>query len=229
MKSDKGTGILIEKTKISDNKLIIKVLCNDSQLRSGVFYIQKKKPTAFIVLGLYEIGWTAVQGQDLVKWSEANLINFKKTLVGEQQDQYYLIAEICSSIFKSNESDDTVYPFLKSQLSYFNRDFNPEFHLYFLAGLIAHLGYRPDFTREGAYYDFREAGCSVNVPSHADYCAKDFIRALFQFTNDNLTSTIYSGSSERYAALQILIRILEVQSGVRLVLKSIDVLRDIRK
>lgn len=229
MKTEKGTGILIDKTKISDNKLIIKVLCQDSLLRSGVFYIQKNRSSALVLLGLYDIGWISNHGQDLVKWSELNLSNFKKTFIGEQQDQYYLIAEICSCLFKSIESDDSLYPFLKRQIEYFSQDFNPEFHLYFLAGLIAHLGYAPDFSREGIYYDFRDAGCKVNIPSHADYCKKEFIQPLFHFTNENSRNYIYSGSSERYASLQILIRILEVQSGVRLVLKSIEVLRDIRK
>jgi hypothetical protein len=222
-------GVAIEKTKLKDNSLIIKVLSNEGDLLSGITY-HSKVNSHIQHLNFYQMNVVSTPGKDLMKFYEIQLAPgfIGYDLVPPISDQYFVIAELCKVLFREEDPGRDIFSFLNVELRYFSGVFNPDFHIIFLAKLIAIYGYMPEGPYKGFYFDFREGSFCENVPSHPDYCDAGLINHVFDFINGNSDILRISNSKSRHLAFTSLLRFLELQKGIKLSLKSIEIIRDLR-
>ncbi len=222
-------GVAIEKTRLRDKSLIIKILSDDGQLISGTAY-QNKVNSHIQHLNFYQLNASATPGKDLMKFNEIQLASgfIGYELLPPISDQYYVIAELCKSLFREEDPGRDIFSFLNVELRYFSGIFNPDFHILFLAKLIAIYGYMPEGPYKGVYFDFRDGFFCDDAPSHPDYCDAGLINHVFDFINGNSEILCISNSKSRHLAFSSLLRFLELQKGIKLSLKSIEILRDLR-
>lgn len=223
-------GILIDKTRFKDKSLIIKVLCTNGNLLSGLFY-QGKSDIPLQLLNNYTFSYDSKPGRDLVNFREINSSEsfYFNEIEPQKLDQYFVLAELMKNLFREEDSGQDLHAFLNVELRYFSTEFNPDFHIIFLTKLIAVYGLLPEGKFEGIYFDFREGCCVNTAPPHPDYCASSLIVPVIRFVNGNTHIIDSSNAIKRYETFVALIRFLELQKGIKLPLKSIEVLRDLRK
>lgn len=222
-------GIVIDKTKFKDKSLIIKVLTNNGELISGLFYEGSSK-LSVQYLNFYQIVATKSTGKDLLLFKELNLersgsfYEFSPAVI----DQYYVIAELTRVLFREEDPGKDIFSFLDVELKYFSGEFNPDFHIVFLAKLIVIYGYMPQAPYDGELFDFREGYFRNDPPGHPDYCDASLVSFVFNFVNGNSKELSLLNSKDRYIVFTQLLRFLELQKGIKISLKSIEILREIR-
>lgn len=223
-------GILIDKTKFKDKSLIIKVLTNNGELVSGLVYEGNSK-LALQFLNFYQLTATKTTGKDLYLFKEIQpmqgslFYNFSPVV----SDQYYVVAELSRILFREEEPGRDIFSFLAVELRYFYGEFNPDYHILFIGKLIAIYGYMPERPYEGKLFDFREGVFLDSLPSHPDYCDAILIRCVFDFINGNSQELLFANAKDRYIVFTQLLRFLELQKGIKISLKSIEILREIRE
>lgn len=222
-------GILIDKTRFKDKSLIIKVLTNNGELVSGLFYDGSSK-LSLQFLNFYQFTYTKTTGKDLFLFKEIQPIQGRLFYDFSPQvsDQYYVVAELSRILFREEEPGKDIFSFLDVELRYFYGEFNPDFHILFIGKLIAIYGYMPVRPFNGILFDFREGLFLDNLPAHPDYCDADLIRCVFDFVNGNSHELLFANAKDRYIVFTQLLRFLELQKGIKISLKSIDILREIR-
>jgi hypothetical protein len=225
---DNINGIIIDKTKYKDKSLIIKVLTNNGELLSGIFYDGGSKlPIQF--LNFYQIS-AIKNGKELFLFKDLQLsanrtyYEFSPSV----SDQYYVVAELSRILFRDDDPGTDIFSFLDVELRYFIGEFNPDFHLLFLAKLIVIYGYMPQAPYEGEIFDFREGYFRNDPPAHPDYCDANLIASVFNFVNGITLNLMLVNAKDRYVVFTQLLRFLELQKGIKISLKSIEILREIR-
>ncbi len=221
-------GLIVDKTKFKDKSLIIKVLTNNGELVSGLFYEGSSKlPIQF--LNFYQITATK-SGKDLLLMKDVQLSSNRTyyEFSPSVSDQYYVVAELSRVLFREEDPGKDIFSFLDVELRYFTGEFNPDFHLLFLAKLIVIYGYMPQAPYEGEIFDFREGYFRNDPPGHPDYCDAYLIASVFDFTNGNTSKLSLVNAKDRYVVFTQLLRFLELQKGIKISLKSIEILREIR-
>jgi hypothetical protein len=86
----------------------------------------------------------------------------------------------------------------------------------------------PEGPYVGSIFDFRDGFFRDDVPLHPDHCPSGHLRDLFDFVSGNTSILRVTNSKERFDTLQNMLRFLELQKGIKISLKSIEVLRDLR-
>lgn len=219
---------MIDKTRYKDKSLIIKVLTSEGHLVSGIYY-ERKGLISLQQLCFYEFVATSSPGRDIQVLSDFHLIqDGQLNVLPEFADQYFVLAELCKLLMSEEDPGNELYSFLNVELKYFSGDFNPDFHLVFLAKLITIYGYTPLSPYEGIYFDLREGLFCSTVPLHVDHCEAEIIRKVFDFVNGNSDYLSFVNARERYFVFIHLLRFLELQKGIKLSLKSIEILRELR-
>ena len=221
-------GLIVDKTKFKDKSLIIKVLTNNGELISGLFYEGSSKlPIQF--LNFYQITATK-SGKDLLLFKDVQLSSNRTyyEFSPSVSDQYYVVAELSRILFREEDPGKDIFSFLDVELRYFTGEFNPDFHLLFLSKLIVIYGYMPQAPYEGEIFDFREGYFRNDPPGHPDYCDAHLIASVFDFVNGNTPNLILVNARDRYIVFTQLLRFLELQKGIKISLKSIEILREIR-
>jgi hypothetical protein len=222
-------AILIDKRRYKDNSLIVKVLGNDGVLYSGIYFEGKSKLNLQF-LNFYQVTCDISPGKDWIKFKEVNGIpgksftEFHPTLF----DQYFVLSELCRLLLKEEDSGPEIFSFLEIESKYFFGNFSPDFHILFLAKLISIYGYLPNGPFEGIYFDLRECIFSSNLPLHQDFCGAELIIRVFEFVNGNSPFLVLPNAKDRYTVFLQLLHYLELQKGVKLSLKSIEILRELR-
>ena len=93
-------GLIVDKTKFKDKSLIIKVLTNNGELISGLFYEGSSKlPIQF--LNFYQITATK-SGKDLLLFKDVQLSSNRTyyEFSPSVSDQYYVVAELSRILFR---------------------------------------------------------------------------------------------------------------------------------
>ena len=221
-------GLILDKIKLRDNSLIIKVLTINGELISGLFYERGiKLPIQF--LNFYQITVTK-SSKDLFFFKEIQLsansiyYEFSPAVI----DQYYVVSELSRILFRDENPGRDIFSFLELELRYFISEFNPDFHLCFIAKLILIYGYMPEAPYVGEIFDFRDGYFRNDAPGHPDYCDAKLIAIVFDFVNGNTSKLSIANAKDRYVVFTQLIRFLELQKGMKISLKSIEILREIR-
>lgn len=224
------SGIIIDKTRFSDKSLIIKILASDGSLFSGIYFESKSK-LSLQYLNFYQVVFSSFEGKDLHKIHELNLDDSSQfyEFTPDLTDQYFVLSELCKQLFREEDPGQDIFSFLNVELRYFSSEFRPDFHILFLAKLITLYGYMPERPYEGRYFDYRSAFFQDNVPVHPDYVESRLIIPLFDFVNGNVDSLLLVNARDRYNLFTQLLRFTELQKGIRLSLKSIEILRDLRQ
>lgn len=222
-------GIVIDKTRFKENSLIIKVLTSSGELISGI-YFERAFKNSLQHLNFYLFNSSVTPGKELFRFSD---FHFSDGAIGYDfsprfSDQYFVVAELCRSLFREEDPGRDIFAFLAVELKYFLGDFNPDFLPLFLVKLITIYGYMPEGPYKGDFFDLREGVFSDDLPLHPDHCRADLIRSLFDFVSGNSSILRISNSKERYDSFQSLLRFLELQKGMKISLKSIEILRDLR-
>jgi recombinational DNA repair protein (RecF pathway) len=223
-------GILINKTQLNDKSLIIRVLAENNQFISGIYRPIRKQKIGLAFLEVYQVKAFCKPGKDLytIASLELDAEAFTDQIQLEVYPHYFLLAEITRSLFKSQLEEEGLFAFYLNKMSYFKGDLSVEFHIQFLFELIELFGCLPDFSASGKYFDLREARLADHVPSHADYVdSKNCIHASKLIGKLNCPPCL-KNAQDRFEVLQILIRFLELQRGLSIPLKSIQVLKEIR-
>jgi hypothetical protein len=221
-------GLIVDKTKFKDKSLIVKVLTNNGELVSGLFYEGGSKlPIQF--LNFYQISATK-SAKDLLLFKDVQLSSNRTyyEFSPAVSDQYYVVAELSRILFREEDPGKDIFSFLDVELRYFTGEFNPDFHLLFLAKLIVIYGYMPQAPYEGEIFDFREGYFRNDPPGHPDYCDAHLIASVFDFVNGNTSKLLLVNAKDRYVVFTQLLRFLELQKEIKISLKSIEILREIR-
>jgi len=226
--SDKiSEGILISIHKINDKSLIIKILDKSNQLYSGI--LARHKGTKLSLLDAIQYKFSVKPGKELIQVTEADKMKNSVSLrIQSSYDQYFILAELLQEVLSEKTEDEGLYLLIQELLEDFKGDLDPEYHLYFLVRLLVFFGYSPDHINSGIYFDLREARRVLSAPAHPDYCDASFVDYFYQFHLQKRLSYVFKNASERYQYFLALVRFLELQSGIKIHLNSIEILRQLR-
>jgi len=222
-------AILIDKRRFKDNSLIVKFLAQNGDLLSGIYFDGKSKLN-LQYLNYYQVTSDLIPGKDWIKFREVTGVTGKTfgQLHPQLYDQYFILSELCRVLLKEEDSGRELFSFLEVEVKYFFGEFNPDFHILFLAKLISIYGYLPQGPFVGIYFDLRDCLFSSDLPIHPDYCSGNLIASVFNFVNGNSSGLVFVNAKERYQVFLQLLRFLELQKGIKLSLKSIEILRELR-
>lgn len=231
MKKVSGSGFIIDKTRINDNKLIIKLLDKNDQQFSLIFRKGKKLKSTPNYLDAVDYVFLEGSKSHLPIVSELFIRpSFRDRHGGESKlDYYYFIADVLRYIGNRVEIESGLYLFLEKYHELLLRDLSPNLLVEFLIDLLNVFGVCPVYEKNAKYLDFREGSFCLNMPSHPDFCEANLFHVSSYFTNEKLSVPVKWNAIMRFEFISLLIRYFEFQKGISLPLKSLEVLRDLRK
>lgn len=231
MKKISGSGFVIDKTRINDNKLIIKLLDKNDRLFSVIF--RKGKQSKSIPSFLDAVDFVTVENSKtgIPMITELAIQPSFRSQPGSENklDYYYFLADVLRSIGNRVEVETGLYDLVCRYYGYLFDELSPDLLISFLFDLLTVFGVCPVYVKDAKYLDFRDGSFCQLMPSHPDFCdAKLFLGCSF-FTNENSHNSLLANSSSRLELISLLIRYFEFQKGISIPVKSLEVLRDLRK
>ncbi len=230
MKRLSGSGFVIDKTRIGDNKLIIKVLDNSDQHFSAILRKGKTIKSSPEYLDSIDFVVTANPKASLGFFSELTILpSFRTVSKSEKKlDFYYFIADLIRSIGNRVEIESGLYQLIVKYHHELKADLRPDFLVSFLIDLLNVFGVLPTMVEGANFLDFREGSFVMQLPKHPDFCEAQLILASPYFSNENSDQNIQWNAKLRFELLYNLIRYFEFQKGISVPIKSIDILRELR-
>lgn len=224
----KSRGILLRKTKLSGGGYILKILTLEFGIRSYFGRTSKQIKNKYLPLSIAEL-----TGYQQAKKTIYSLKEYETSppLRDVYQNIYksnvlIFINEILNNVIQEEESNPEKYYFLENKIKELeNNSFDSNFHLIFLIQLSSFLGFEPDTSGEGTYYDFAEGEFTSKTPTHSHFfdekesvLFKSIYEAGFE-SNSELTLS----NQTRKRGLQIMITYYRYHTEMR-ELKSLPVL-----
>lgn len=231
MKRITGSGFVIDKTRINDNKLIIKVLNKNDQQHSFVYRKGKRLKSSPNYLDFIDFVFIDNSKSSLSIISETFIHpSFKDRPLSEiKLDYFYFIADVLRYIGNRVEIESGLYQLLQKYHGALMDELSPDLLIVFLIDLLNVFGVCPVYESNANYLDFREGSFCLDMPPHSDFCEAKLFHVSAYFTNENSSVSVNWNASMRFEFISLLIRYFEFQKGISLPIKSLEILRDLRK
>lgn len=231
MKRVSGSGFVIDKTRINDNKLIIKLLDKNDQQHSLVYKKGKRLKSSPNYLDYIDFVCLENPRSSLAIVAETFVHpSFRDRSSSEAKlDYYYFIADVLRYIGNRVEIESGLYQLLQKYHAALMTELSPDLLIVFLVDLLNVFGVCPVYESNANFLDFREGSFSLNMPPHPDFCEAKLFHVSTCFTNEDSNDSVKWNASMRFDFITLLIRYFEFQKGISLPIKSLEVLRDLRK
>lgn len=229
-------GILLRKYNYSETSLIVHFFTKEIGTQSFIFQGGKrknKKGNLLQPLSLVEITSYHRNDSDLGKIVEINVGFIFKSVPFDpiKSGIAFFVAEILSSVLKSNDADEALYDFLIHEIKWL--DFSAEYTNYliwFLLKLTDYLGIGIHVEeKNGAIFDMQEGSISNRTPNGVftiDNAMVGLLKLLLQKTKSELL--VYQISKqERRELISILLKYYQLHIPAFKTPKSLQVMQTI--
>lgn len=152
-------GIVLRSIDYGDTSAIVKIFTHNHGLRS--FLIRgvkgKRKKTAYLQpLSLIEIEYHLHERKDLLVAGNIRFLDSYHSIYTHPHKRMVgiFLSEVLSETIKSDHSDEPLFDYIHSRLLLFDlEEWNPNFHLFFMASMTRFLGFYPLLEPEPLCFD----------------------------------------------------------------------------
>jgi DNA repair protein RecO (recombination protein O) len=231
-------AVVLNAIKYSDSDLIVKCYTQlgvKSFIIKGLFKKKKGKitPGFFQSLTLLEITAKYESKRSLSFVRDVNLAYSFSTIFADisKQTMVLFLAEVLTNSLREEESNPKLFTYIETALKWL--DTNSEtlnFHLLFLINLTKHLGFYPDKSDNGKYFDL-EAGNFSNGQT-SKFCISENESLLFKSllgTNFDGLNRLNFSKKNRQLLLETIIQYYELHLPGFRKPKSLEVLKEVFK
>jgi DNA repair protein RecO (recombination protein O) len=175
------------------------------------------------------------QGRELQRARELKIKHPYQTVPYDvvKSSQAIFLAEVLYKVLKEEEPRAELFQFLSHSFQILDllREGIANFHLVFLIQLTKYMGFSPtnNFSEENLFFDMTSGAFVKRVPPHAYYFAPDEGRILFEILTVSYEEikNIALNSTQRNALLLKMIDYFSLHLGIRLQIKSLEVLHEL--
>lgn len=228
---DKTKAIILKKTVLAGNGVIVKMYTQEFGIRSYFGRVSKKNKNLYLPLSVVNI--TAYNNP------KKNIQNIKDyeldvPLRSIYQDIYksnilLFLNEILNQVIKEEEQNLAKFKFIENSLMRLeNENLSMDFHLVFLMQLTQFLGFEPQLDSEQTYFDMEEGELTNVIPVHSNFLDEKesiLFKSLYETAFGIKQATNFDNKS-RKRVLQILVTYYKYHTDMR-DLKSLQVLETI--
>lgn len=236
----KTEGIILHGLKYGDSGRIVTVYTEafgrSSFLLQGI-HAKKSTGKANILqpLFLLEIEVDHRQGRELQRARELKISHPYETIPFDvhKSSQAIFLAEMLYRVLKEEEARPELYQFMSHSFRIFDllREGRANFHLAFMIQLTRYMGFAPtnNWAEDRTFFDMVLGAFSGTKPPHIYFLDPAESRILSAFVNTSYEEIggIALSSSSRNLFLLKIIDYFSLHLGIRLQLKSLDVLREL--
>ncbi|MBK9192395.1 MAG: DNA repair protein RecO [Crocinitomicaceae bacterium] len=196
-------GIVIQKTDYSDTSVIVRLLTEDSGVKSFIFpggKSKKKGGNLLMPLAIVSVTYTQKPNHEL-----GNIKEISPTLILKEipfnpikSGILFFMNEVVIQTVKEQEDNERLYQFLKSSVEILDLTNNyKNFAVVFLIQLTNYLGVYPKITPGAKYFDLRESTFISHTPAHPAYVSAETSKVIL-----DLMQTKLDGSNSPQISLQ---------------------------
>jgi DNA repair protein RecO (recombination protein O) len=168
-------GIVVQTIRYSDNKLIVKLLCNGLGYKTGMVRTSKKPGTGnlhfFQPLQILEFETDYQEVNKFISIKSPRLSTPLHNLSTDpvKMTMVLFMNEVLAKTLADDYANDELFFFLKNSIILLDDAFEPKnFHIWWLIEISRHYGFYPS-KASGSFFDLRE-GCFTAVqPPHPDF------------------------------------------------------------
>ena len=236
----KSEGIILHGIKYGDSGRIVTVYTEAfgrcSFLLQGI-HAKKSTGKANLLqpLFLLEMEVDHRQGRELQRAREIKIRYPYQTVPFDvvKASQAIFLAEVLYRVLREEEARHELYHFLSNSFQIFDllREGTANFHLSFLIQLSRYMGFAPtnNCTDERTFFDMASGTFTANRPIHPHFLDPAEGQILSEFVNTPYEEIgkISLSSSMRNLLLLKMIDYFSLHLGIRLQIKSLDVLREL--
>ncbi len=236
----KTEGIILHGIKYGDSGRIVTVYTEafgrSSFLLQGI-HAKKSTGKANLLQPLFLLDMEVDhrQGRELQRARELKICHPYQSVPFDvvKSSQAMFLAEMLYRVLKEEEARPELFQFLSHSLQIFDlmRDGNANFHLSFLIQLTRYLGFAPtnNWSEDRSFFDMASGIFAENRPPHPYFLDPAESRILSEFVNtsyEELGNIALSASTRNQLVLKIT-DYFSLHLGIRLQIKSLDVLREL--
>ena len=236
----KTEGIILHGIKYGDSGRIVTVYTEafgrSSFLLQGI-HAKKSTGKANLLQPLFLLDMEVDhrQGRELQRARELKICHPYQSVPFDvvKSSQAMFLAEMLYRVLKEEEARPELFQFLSHSLQIFDlmRDVNANFHLSFLIQLTRYLGFAPtnNWSEDRSFFDMASGIFAENRPPHPYFLDPAESRILSEFVNtsyEELGNIALSASTRNQLVLKIT-DYFSLHLGIRLQIKSLDVLREL--
>lgn len=185
-------GIVFQKTNYSESSLIVKLLTADSGIQSFIFKggrSKGKKGNILSPLSIVSVEYYGRNESDLPNISSLELAFVFKNIPfdpGKSAILFFMNEVLLNAVHDREDSAD-VYDFVLDTLK--NLDAAEQvanFPVKFLVDMMQHLGFFPNASHVGGYFDLKEATYVSSAPAHDLYMSREKSSAIIMLSKMKL-------------------------------------------
>lgn len=236
---NKTQGIVLNRQKFTDNKIIVSVFTRLSGKKSFIVFNSnsKKNKTINLFQPLFVLDLEFLNKQN------TNLLNIKEVSIykpfsyitssPEKMAIVFFISEILTKTIEDELVDESLFDFLLNSVFILDQSQKPaNFHIAFLAAYSIYIGIMPEnnYRSNNKFFDIREGKFSANFSKNYSM-DENLSRKFFQILNEGITGfqNVKLNRNERNALVANIINFFAYNFNSVNNLKSLDVLTEIFK
>ena len=169
---DKTKAIILKKTVLSGNGLIVKMYTKEFGVKSYFGRISKKNKNQYLPLSLVNITAYNNPKKNIQNIKEYELVIPFRSIY---QDIYksnilIFINEVLNQVIQEEEQNLGKFQFIENSLLRLeNEALSMDFHLIFLMQLTQFLGFEPNMDSDKLYFDLEEGEQTNIIPIHPNF------------------------------------------------------------
>ena len=233
-------GLIVRSVKYRETSLILDIYTREVGLRTYVINGVRKKnaktsASLLQLMNLVELNAYENEQRDINRIREVRSaylykeipFRIQKSAVGQ------FMLEMVRKSIREKEKNIRLYDFLESSFIYLDEtQFSiANYHISFLLGFAAQLGFAPDSNHSEAkpFFDLREGQFVATAPYHRDYLSETESKGLSLFLENDFQDhhSIQLSKEKRARLLERIIDFYRIQTGDMGPIRSMDVFREL--
>ena len=228
---DKTKAIILKKTVLPGNGLIVKMYTQDFGVRSYFGRISKKAKNLYLPLSVVNITVYNNPKKNIQNIKEYELdIPFRSIYQNIYKSNILLfINEVLNQVIQEEEQNLAKFQFIENSLLRLENDkLSMDFHLVFLMQLTQFLGFEPSMDSDKIYFDLEEGELTNFIPVHSNFLDAQesiLLKSLYELSF-GISNNLNFDNKSRKRTLQILVTYYKYHTDMK-DLKSLQVLETV--
>lgn len=228
---DKTKAIVLKKTVLSGNGLIIKMYTQEFGVKSYFGRVSKKTKNLYLPLSVINITAYNNPKKTIQNIKDYELdVPFRSIYQDIFKSNILLfINEILDQVIQEEEQNLAKFQFIENSLLRLeNEQLSMNFHLVFLMQLTQFLGFEPSMDSDKLYFDLEEGEMTNIIPVHSNFLDKhetESFKSLYELAF-GINQTVRFDNKTRKRLVQIIVTYYKYHTDMR-DLKSLQVLETV--
>tara|TARA_B110000116_G_C16743102_1_gene539521 strand:- start:33 stop:755 length:723 start_codon:yes stop_codon:yes gene_type:complete len=230
-------GIVINTFKYGDNSLIARCFTQSYGLQSfllkGILKTKQGgiRKSQFQALTQLNLSYNFKSPSKLQFLKEVKVLNLYKTIPVKisKNTLVLFLSEVLKNVIKDDGPNNSLFIYLETSLNWLDNVENVKnFHVIFLIKLTKFLGFYPNYSSEGIYFDI-ENGCFTNVKKNSSTIEGLYVKVLRSLLGMNFgeVESIKLNRASKHQLIEIILRYFDFHLDNFLRPKSLSVLHEL--